>query len=323
MLSSTQKIIKLNVIKWVVQNCKKCSATSQTICSIWNSGFYVSNGTWKEEPSETSKALTITVQSLVAVSAFSNIISIIMNASSAASICSLINQVQLFFLLLITRSFMPVDIINVIIGLKFVLNPFSYIKFEKLSYYNSIIDNFNFPLSNSLLDPLEIKSDSWIYNTSSIFAILILMIFMHIFILILNRIFEKYCWQARWICLIKIVKYIVKKLYSIMTFGYYILSALQLNQYLLICIIYESYLLNTSQSNRIISLITAYVILTSWLVLIFMSIYLALSSYKVIENKHNKFGNFFIGLKEEKKYKIYSSALLIRRMIYVLLLVIP
>ena len=53
-----------------------------------------------------------------------------------------------------------------------------------------------------------------------------------------------------------------------------------------------------------------------WLVL-----YLTISSYKLNENEHNKLEEFFRGLKQDKKHKLYATMLLFRRLIFVILLI--
>ena len=49
--------------------------------------------------------------------------------------------------------------------------------------------------------------------------------------------------------------------------------------------------------------------------------YLSLSSYEVKENEHNRIGEFFAGVKMQKKAKLYSSLLIARRTIFVIFLI--
>ena len=91
-------------------------------------------------------------------------------------------------------------------------------------------------------------------------------------------------------------------------------------QYLLFSLISsnsEIYLLSNSSGLKILSLLISFLVLFLWLVLIFISIYLTFSSYKLEENEHNKLGDFFVGLKYQKKFKFYLPWFLIRRFIYV------
>ena len=83
-----------------------------------------------------------------------------LDISTMASLWAVINQIQLYFLLLITRAFIPEDVQTVITGLSFTLNPFQYLPFSLISFYSSFIDKFNFKLSNLLFDPVGVNSDS-------------------------------------------------------------------------------------------------------------------------------------------------------------------
>ena len=50
--------------------------------------------------------------------------------------------------------------------------------------------------------------------------------------------------------------------------------------------------------------------------------YLTCSSYKIVENQHNKLEEFLIGLKFNKKDRLFSSALLFRRVLYISILLV-
>ena len=113
----------------------------------------------------------------------------------------------------------------------------------------------------------------------------------------------------------------INKLFIILTFGWYIRYIFQTTQYVLISWINEMYSFTPSDSKRIISILFS--ILVSWLCLylIICVLLLSLSSYEVIKNKHNKVGEIFSGVKMEKKSKLYVSILLMRRAIFVILLI--
>ena len=320
------KLIKLTVKDCTALNWLKWQSASVSMWSLCNSSYILNSGSWilqniSDSPlAETSKALAITVQSAIGIVSGIIIISALMNTSSLASIWLMINQVQMFFLLLLTRAYIPDEVKTVIIGWKFSLNPFVFISFENMKLYESFINNFNFELSNDLLDPLEIKSDSTIYNTNSFFIMMILMILLHLVVLLVMKLFTWEGGDGECSCLLKFVYIIANKAFKIMTFNYYIRTILETSQFLLVSSIYEVYKFNTSHSLRIISLFSAILIISMLISVIAIQWGLAISSYRVIESKHNKFGEFFEGIKMRKKFKLYSPILLIRKTIYILLL---
>ena len=349
------KKIKITVINWIALNWNKCSDTSSSICTQWATSYTLSSGTWTSSSSstsststsssssssssssnsgenstkvasnsetvETSQALTTTSQSIVGATAAVVTFVSIMNSSSIANLWSMINQSQMLFLLILTRAFIPIDVWSEITGSTFALNPSVNFPFKKIGIYRSFIENFNFGLSNPLLDPLGFKSDSIVYNNASNFILLAIVSIFHLFIYILNKLLSNWNTEGKWSCVIKIIVKLVRRIFEIMTFGYYIRFALELNQILLISSYSEIYLFSLSSSLKIISLVISFLMLFLCLGFIIIPIYLTFSSYKLEENEHNKLGDFFIGLKSQKKFKFYITLLLVRRLLFVTFLI--
>ena len=185
-----QKIINLTVNKSVVSNsqicaasnCQKCSATDSTVCTSCNSGYSLSSGSCKLIVSEVPKAEVeqSSVQIITGATLVLGLASSLLNTSSMASLWSMLNQTQIFFLLLITRAFIPNEIESVITGLKICLNPFAYFQSSFGGNVNFISDFFDFELEDNNLDKLEIKSDSTAVNIYSFILSLIIISVLHL-----------------------------------------------------------------------------------------------------------------------------------------------
>ena len=106
-----------------------------------------------------------------------------------------------------------------------------------------------------------------------------------------------------------------------MTYGYYIRFILQMNQFLLVASFYEIYSFNLTKLFNILSFSIAILVLTICLCFTGIVLFLSLSSYETSDEKHNKIGEFFIGIKMEKKYKFFSTSLILRRTLFVILLI--
>ena len=65
---------------------------------------------WSTWGSKEAMELTISIQSIIWVIIIVSVITCMLNVASISSLWSLINQVQLFFLLLITRAYIPDDV---------------------------------------------------------------------------------------------------------------------------------------------------------------------------------------------------------------------
>ena len=162
-----QKIINLTINKCTASNCRICSAANSAVCSSCNSGYSLNSGSCTLNVSETAEALSTSSQAVIGAVALFSIGSSLTNLSSMASLWSIINQMQIFFLLFLTGAFIPKDIESIITGLKICLNPFSYFQSNSGGDSNFVSNFFDFGLGNSNLEKLGIKSDSTIVNAYS------------------------------------------------------------------------------------------------------------------------------------------------------------
>ena len=202
-----------------------------------------------------------------------------------------------------------------------MLNPFLYFSWSRITAYNSTINIFKFELSNNLLSNVGMDSDSSVSNTISFFIITIIMIVIHFLVIILYKLLAKCQIDLTGGWFSKTVKWITDKLYNLLTFNYYIRSFLEMNQYLLICSVYEIYNFNVSDSYRIASLVFAMLLLSGWILIAIFAFCLSISSYTINEEKHNVLGEFISGLKLDKKFKLYVFILILRRTVFVILLI--
>ena len=246
----------------------------------------------------------------------------LINSASMISLWSMIHQVQLFFLLLLTRAYIPIDIINIIIGVKFALNFPSLLSFQNLGFYNSTIGKFKFELSYQILGLLNIQSDSSVFNISPTIIIALLMIPIHLLVVLIYKLTPTTEPEPRCRWLKRIAKWVITRLFTLLTFGWYIRYALEMNQYSLISSIYETKRFCISDSMRIKSL--TFAVFTLWFCvgMILLILIMALSSYEAAKGVHSKLGEIFYGIKMQKKFKLYVPVLLARRALFVTLLIL-
>ena len=266
MTSSIQKLIKITVLNWSVLNWKSCSSTSNLIWVTWNSGYILSNGAWTNSStsskqqntntaSETSKELNTVTTSLVTTTTACITFTSFLNSSSITSLWLIVGQLQLFFLLLLTNAYIPIDVKEIITGPKFALNIYDFIPFKKMSIYPTLLKEFEFNVTNSMMNSFGLKYESTIANSFSFFACLSIIIILHMLVIVLKCAFSK-CKDSN-NCIIKIMNWIIKKVFNFMTFGYYIRNSMEISQFILVSSFYEIYLTNASESARLISLIFA------------------------------------------------------------------
>ena len=301
----------------------------------WISGFKVISGQWivnnstsqNQNSTEIKESFKSEAQilSTVSISIFGITSGVVVfmsfvNSSSMASLWSMVNQLQLYLLLTLTHSYLPKEIQLVIKGFKFSVNIYEYIPFRKSEKFPSIFEGFNFELTNPLLDSFGVNSDSTIFNIFPIMYSLILIILIHLCFFLSKILLSR--WNDFRNCFINFIIKLFVTIYNSLTFGFYIRNSMEMTQLVLISATYELYKANTSSNLRIASLIVSISMILLYLAFCLFSLYLSISSYKVVETCHNKLGEFYTGIKMQNRFKIYTTILLIRRGLYVSLLIL-
>ena len=256
--------------------------------------------------------------SLLVVSVSLVVVLNVLSISSTAAIWSMINQVQLLFLLLLTQGFIPDAVQTVISGPDFAVNPFESISFLKTNNYGSWTDKFSFDLNNSSLGFFNIESISTIYNMVSFFTTLAYAASVHLFFYLLRKIASKWTSDGKWA---RLLKRIINKAIEVMTFGYYIRLLMEMTEYIVLSAFNEVYVFNTGQGLQIFSAVFALLAVIGSAIWIILLLALSFSSYEITEEKHNKLEELFEGMKIEKKFRIFSWIIMIRRFFFILFLV--
>ena len=189
-------------------------------CSSWNSNYYLSNGYWSNEATSTINILSIITNSIIAGTVALAILTNSFNSASFASVWAIINQLQLFLLLILTRVYLPLDIINFIIGSKIAMFPYDYIPFKKLSYSSSINDIFDSDQNDETLAKVGVVSASSFVNNYSLFSSFLSVALLNLCVLVVMLLVNKREIKGKWEKPFKVFKWLVQKVYYILTFGY-------------------------------------------------------------------------------------------------------
>ena len=225
------KLIKLTVSNCSVQNWQTCSDSNGLVCSVWMSRYILLSGSCSNKEclnkenntqvSETAKSLTTTTQSVVGTLAGIVVTFSFLNTSSLSSLWSMVNQVQIFYLLLLTKAYIPNDVQDKIKGTKILMNPSSFIPFKNIGIYYSVLKYFKFDLRNVMFESVDIESDSTIYNWSSFLSLVFLFILIHFIVIVLKYLRTKISTE-RCSLLRRWSSWPINKIYNIMTFSHYI-----------------------------------------------------------------------------------------------------
>ena len=271
--------------------------------------------------SDSSNALSITSTSLTAAIVGVTVLTSLMNAKSIASLWMSINQLQLFYLLLLTRAFIPEEIQTIIKGSGFALNIYDYIPLKTMKIYPSFLYSFEFGLSNPSLDSLGIKDDSSIVNLYTIIFSFIITIFFYLWILLVRCLISKWSNNENRSWCTKVINWVVDRIFKLMTLGYFIRNILEMSQFIFISSLNEIYQHKTSNYLKWISFIFSILMIALYIIFSILINYLALSSYRLNEYAHNMLEEFFRGLRASNKSKFYAFVLLMRRFIFIIMLI--
>ena len=316
-----QKLINLKVTKWLAQNCQKWNSLDSSKCNSWNSYYYLSNGYWGNEVKSTIKTLSITTNSIIAGATIIVILASTVHSASFSSLWAIINQLQLFLLLILTRVYLPLDVINFIIGSKIAMFPYDYIPFKKSSYSGSINDLFDSEQNDEILSKIGLESASSFVNNYSLFSSLLSAVLLHLSVIVANILLNKWEVKGKWAKPFKALKWLTQKVFTILTFGYYIRTVIESYQFLLVSSVSEINSFNVKSSSHISSLVVAFLILIVWIVFAVIAFVLASASNPKSNNEHNKLGELYAGLKNTVWARFYLALQLLRRIIFVSLLI--
>ena len=110
----------------------------------------------------------------------------ILNLSSIAAIWSLVNQFQLFLLLLLTKTPFPDDVKGMILGnnlMSFDLSAFPVMDIPQVNWTLSFI---NFEQENTYLEAIGIESKGGIVNNASFVITILLFIILYPIVMLLK-----------------------------------------------------------------------------------------------------------------------------------------
>ena len=237
--TSIPKLVYLKSNKWSSSHWKQCTTTSYTTWDICNYGYVVSNGNWIDEQSDSVKSASIVTKSVTGMTFGLSIGLGLLSNSSISSFWSMINQLQLFFLLLLTKSYFPQSIINIVVGSDFAQFNLNFLPFGQVSSTNYLIDWFDWDQNDDVLYKIGVGSWSSFVNTYSYFSHLLLVIFIHILFALIYSLSK---WWNDHMCKCKIlnwIMYLSSKIVNFLTFGYYIRALLEACQFLLITSVSE------------------------------------------------------------------------------------
>ena len=319
-----KKLIKLTVLNCIVVNWNVCSSTSGSSWNKCSTGFNLSSGVWLSSSSGNSTAVekspSIIIQVFVGLTLVVTLISSYMGFASISWFWSMVNQLQLFFLLILTRSHMPDDVIEAITGAKIALNFPGLFHLQDSSAYKSVFQNAYFELSNPTFSSLDLYSECVIYNISPLLILIFLILLIFVLLYLLNKQLSN--WNMQNVCpkIVQLLKYIGSYSSWVILSKVYIRFIILMNLYILLSAAYEINYFKSSSWRAVSLLFTIWIII--WLILLIVLIFYLSSTTRADQvNYEHPSKEFFRGIKKRNEERFYVFVQFMRRIYFVILLV--
>ena len=319
--NTSKKLINLRVDKWNASNCDKWKSDDNTKCEQWSSTYYLSSGKCTDQSSLLIFALSMMALVTVIATAVLELIGNLMNSTSMSSIWTMLNYLQLLVLLLLTRAFMPKDVVNFILNTSISMFVFNLTPFQNTSYFNLTEKWFDDDQSDKLLYKIGLTSGSSLINNYSFFWLLLWTVIGHLMLYIFSLIIKRVKTEGWLSWFIKGLKWSVIAILKILTFSTYIRIILESFQIMLISSISEIFNLNTSSSSKSYSLISAFLIFAFCWLIIWLILVLIWKMKNSEESRFTKYEELFSGLKENTSSRQFRVLHLLRRFLYISILI--
>ena len=340
---------------WIIENNWTCNGQASSVCQKWGNGKIEGTEKWDDynkidndgwssncfiengwtcqnnifSACNKSSDLNSDFDTIASTSLYSStaiilsmlFISNIISFSSFTSFWSFANQLQMILLLILMHVYLPSNVESTIIQNKVMIDPFQYIPINRISLFDFIISWFDSEQRNSKLSEIGLESGSLVANNFSTIALILLAIFIHLFDYTLMLIFKRWNAEESDSKTLKIVWYAIKKTFEFLTFSYYIRTIVESLLIFLLSAFSEVYSFNRNDTSNVISLVTSISILAALIFLFGLSTWLVFKKNKEA-NKDNKYEEFYSGLKENKVYRIYTPLWMLRRILFVWLLIV-
>ena len=321
----------ISVAGCAVKNCKTCDIKSGkwTVCysgydlssdalncikANQNTTSSTGNSNNSTLSGEMSTPQTAT-QAILGVGVGLSIGSSLLSMSSPQGAFSMINQFQMLILIPMIGSYIPNDVVVFITGMDFALLSFDFIPFEKIPLIGYIFEIFAYSQRFDYFSDIGLRSGSAFINQLKLMSIIFLTFLIHL------------CWVPLFIISNKmnsgIFKWIIDKLFKIMTFSIYIRCILEAFLLIWLSIVFEINAFRTEDKVRSISLGLSFVFLVFIVFFFSLWIGLILKNYPAFNQENvSYFSEYFEGLKLDLKSQIFPLLFMFQRAICWVLLIV-
>jgi hypothetical protein len=322
-----------------VSDWTRCQVQDENYWSDWDIGYINNSGVWNIIPptppptptptgsnipeqsisegvDSTDSTETTITQIIVATAAAISLGAALIMMSSPQGAFSMLNLFQLYILLPMIGAYLPPRVIKIILGLDFSLVSFSFLQIEKIPLITNMFNFIDYDQSDDYFDELGLTSGSALLNHIPLILILGVLVLYHLSILPCFRA-TKSLKEGNW------VRWIVQKLFEMMTFSIYVRVMLESYLYIWISTVSEINQFDVSTGFKQISLGWWFLFLLSLASMVIIWGQQVIKAHPFLDIKKQWWlREFFIGLKNKTLCRLFFLFFMISRIFFVVLVIV-
>jgi cysteine-rich repeat protein len=278
--------------------------------SVWHQLLQPQSNQQSTQFESTNEA--IATQALVGVGAAASVISGVTSFSNPTGFWQMMNIMQLFMLIVLLEIYLPLKVLNVLNSSSYFSLSFDASYISDIPYLGPMYNFLDFmpPKANYLV--LGVGSGSTLINILSLLLIMIGLGLFHWWILLWRMTWGKDDSSEEK----SIIKIILSKTWSFMTFNVYVRLILQGYQHLLIVSVSGLYYGNFKTMQQTQSSITSLTTLLLWVV------FLIVLLIALCKNWRKRLEELYVGLKSNSRAKLYQFVFILRKFVMILWMIL-
>ena len=253
--------------------------------------------------------LNYIASSVIIVTSALNFASLLVaGTASTASIFNGINQMQLMLLIPLFRVYLPIEVLAFYYQISWTLFSFNFMNSDKAPILNYISSYFSNDQPDDKLNLIGVEDTSIIIDLMSPFLIFIFAIIVYLTIAVIYRLTKTNQTKCN---------KCISKIFSFMTFGYFIRMIIEMYFLGLICSTSEIYTADLSSYSKTISFASSIIfwIWIHWVILLSLQQWISYRNCSIEEGKY--FTELFSGIKDVHSKRSFGLFSLLRKSVLI------
>jgi hypothetical protein len=304
------------VSPWRVEKCMRWNGMSN-VWGEWEEGYVLEGKECKEKEKEEGEGAAKTVsQVLLGIGVGVGITSAFLTSSSPQSAFSMINQFQMLLLLPLIGTYIPDEIVKLIVGMDFAMFSLAFIPIDQIPGFSYIVGILHENQKMEYLDTIGLQSRSSLVNSISLLFTMFLVLGIHGIVFLMYR-------KIKDISNPKLIHRAIIKVFEVLTLSFYIRILMEAFLFIWLSSFYE---VRHAQFHSL-TLIASFTI--SWVMIAFSIWGLGIIVHQIViahpqldTDSQWVFRELFASLKDSTFSRLFPLIFWVNRALWVLIVVL-